>query len=308
MKFSTPIPLLEIAQLINAEIIGDAHLIASGINEIHKVESGDITFVDVEKYFKKSLESAATIIILNQRIDCPEGKALLLCDNPFQAYNKLVQHHRPFRAISATISESSNIHPSTIIEPNVIIASDVTIGKNCYIQANVTIQAHTIIGDNVVIQSGSVIGSDAFYFKRDPRLAYQQWHSGGRVIIENDVLIGAGCTIAKGVSGDTIIGEGSKLDCQVHIGHGVVVGKRCLFAAQVGIGGKTIIEDEVVLYGQVGVAQNIRIGKKSIVLAKSGVSKDLEGNKVYFGYPASEAREKYKELATLRRLTHYVKK
>lgn len=302
MQFPEGIPITDIATQIGATIIGNQNLIATGINEIHKVQQGDITFVDVEKYFNKSLHSAASIIILNKKVDCPAGKALLLHDHPFRAYDAIIRAHRPFIPLTSTIHPTASVHPSTILEPNVIIGAYVSIGQNCHIQANTTIHEHTIIGNNVMIQSGTVISGDAFYFKRYPD-TYQQWRSGGRVIIEDDVLIGAGCTIAKGVSGDTVIGAGSKLDCQIHIGHGAVVGKNCLFAAQVGIGGKTIIEDEVVLYGQVGVAQNLRIGAKAVVLAKSGVSKNLEGGKVYFGYPATEAREKYKELATLRQLT-----
>ncbi|HHS96168.1 MAG TPA: UDP-3-O-(3-hydroxymyristoyl)glucosamine N-acyltransferase, partial [Phaeodactylibacter sp.] len=150
-------------------------------------------------------------------------------------------------------------------------------------------------------------GTDAFYFKSNPD-GYTKWRSGGRVIIEDRVDIGAGCTINKGVSGDTIIGEGSKLDGQVHIGHGVVVGKNCLFAAQVGIGGKTTIGDGVILYGQVGVIQNIHIGDKAIVLAKAGVSKSLEGGKTYFGAPAEEARKYYRMLAALRMLPEILKR
>ncbi len=304
MKFKQPIPITEIATKINAKIIGDSSLLAYGINEIHKVEKGDITFVDVKKYFDKSLQSNATIIILNEQTTCPEGKALLLCDAPFKAYDQLIQAHRPFKALNQMIDPSAKVHSSTIIEPNVIIGNDVQIGKNCHIQANAVIAEHSIIGDNAIIQSGAIIGTEAFYFKRYPS-GYTKWRSGGRVVIENDVYIGAGCTINKGVSGDTVIGAGSKLDCQIHIGHGAVIGKNCLFAAQVGIGGKTIIEDEVVLYGQVGIAQNLHIGKKTVVLAKSGVSKSLEGGKVYFGTPATEAREKYKELAALRRLPNF---
>lgn len=302
MKFHTPIPVKEIAQKINAEIIGDDTLLATGINEIHKVQSGDITFVDVEKYFDKSLQSAATIIILNKKVECPEGKALLVCEQPFEAYDGIVKKHRPFKEMTSMISESALIHPSAILEPNVVVGHQVRIGKHAYIQANVTIQEHTVIGNNVVIQSGSVIGSDAFYFKKYAE-GYKHWRSGGRVIIEDKVLIGAGCTIAKGVSGDTIIGKGSKLDCQIQIGHGVVIGQNCLLAAQVGIGGKTILEDNVTVYGQVGIAQNLHIGEGVVILAKSGVSKNLEAGKTYFGYPAAEAREKYKELATLRRMS-----
>ena len=306
MKFLQPIPIKKIAEKIGAEIIGNPDLVATGINEIHKVESGDITFVDVAKYFSKSLNSAASIIILNERTECPSGKALLLCEQPFEAYNNLVLEHRPPQYVYQNIADSAIIHPAAIIEPNAVIGPHVRIGKYSHIQANVVIAEHTIIGDHVTIQAGSVIGTDAFYFKRYPD-HYKKWRSGGRVIIEDRVDIGACCTINKGVSGDTIIGEGTKIDCQVHIGHGVVVGKHCLFAAQVGIGGKTIIEDEVVLYGQVGVVQSIRIGKKAVVLAGAGVAKSLEGGKTYFGAPAVEARERYREIVAMKQLPELIK-
>jgi UDP-3-O-[3-hydroxymyristoyl] glucosamine N-acyltransferase len=304
MKFSTPIPVTDLAKRLGAELIGDTSLQATGINEIHQVQPGDITFVDVRKYFSKALNSAATIILVNEHAKCPEGKALLLCENPFEAYNQLVLSERPVQPMTAAISETAEIHPTAIIEPNVVIGHHVKIGAHTFVQSNVTISEHTHIGAHVEIQSGSVIGSDAFYFKKT-EAGYQPWRSGGRVIIEDRVRIGAGCTINKGVSGDTIIGEGTKLDCQVHIGHDVVIGKHCLFAAQVGIGGNTKVEDEVVLYGQVGIAQNLVIGQKAVILAKSGVSKNLEGEKVYFGYPAKEARMAYRELAALRHLPEF---
>ena len=308
MKFSEPIAIQKIAEKYQCEIIGDASLMATGINEIRKVETGDITFVDVEKYFKKSIQSAASIIILNRRTECPPGKALLLCEQPFEVYNQIVKTHRPFEPLSATISDTAVIHPSTILEPNVVVGHHVRIGKNCYIQANVTIAEYTVIGDHVTIQSGAIIGTDAFYYKRT-EAGYKKWRSGGRVVIEDHVEIGAACTINKGVSGDTIIGAGTKLDCQVHIGHGVVVGKNCLFAAQVGIGGKSIIEDNVVLYGKVGVVQDVRLGKNAVVLAGAGVSKSLPGDAVYYGPPpAAEARQRYKELAVLRQLPELIKK
>lgn len=311
MKFPHPIPVKQLAEQYGAEIIGNEALQATGINEIHQVETGDITFVDVKKYFDKSLKSAASIIILNEKVECPEGKALLLCDKPFEVYNAIVLAHRPLIPVKQPMSETAEIHPTAVIESNVIIGHHVKIGANSFIQANTTIAEHTIIGERVVIQANSIIGSDAFYFKRTEE-GYLPWRSGGRVIIEDDVQIGAGCTINKGVSSDTLIGKGSKLDCQVHIGHDVKVGQRCLFAAQVGIGGNTIIGDEVILYGQVGIAQNVTIGDKVIVLAKAGVSKSLDAGKAYFGLPANESRVAYKELAALRHLpeffTNYYKK
>lgn len=309
MKFSKPIILSEIAQAINAtQIIGSTTTItATGINEIHKVEAGDITFVDVEKYYQKAFRSAASIIIIDQVVTAPTGKTLLVCDHPFEAYNLLVKKHRPFRPLNSMIHPSAHIHPSAIIEPNVIIGPNVRIGKRSYIQSNVTIREYTNIGDQAIIQSGSVIGTDAFYFHKKEK-NYEKWRSGGRVIIEDKVDIGPGCTICKGVSGDTIIGAGTKLDAQVHVGHGVVIGQNCLLAAQVGIGGKTIIGDEVTLYGQVGIAPRLKIANKVVVLAKSGVSKNLKADTTYFGYPAREVSLQYKALAALRMLPDLLKK
>ncbi len=305
MKFPKPIPVTELARLMNAELIGDNNLHATGINEIHQVEPGDVTFVDVKKYVNKSLQSDASIIILNERVEAPKGKALLLCEAPFEAFNNLVLSYRPYQPLQQTIHPTAEIHPSAILEPNVVVGPQVVIGADCHIMANTTIAEYTIIGERVIVQSGSTIGTEAFYFKRT-EAGYQKWRSGGRVILEDDVDIGAGCTINKGVSGDTIIGAGTKFDAQVHIGHDVRIGKRCLFAGQVGIGGNTVVGDEVVLYGQVGIAQNLHIGDKAVVLAKSGVSKDLEGGKVYFGYPAGEARATYRELAALRHLPEFL--
>ncbi|MBK8562557.1 MAG: UDP-3-O-(3-hydroxymyristoyl)glucosamine N-acyltransferase [Saprospiraceae bacterium] len=307
MKFPHPIPILDIALKTGATIIGDDSLLATGINEIHKVQPGDITFVDNRKYFRKALESAASFVFLNETVDCPAGKVLLRCNNPFEAYDSIVREHRPFRPLSASISESASIHPSSVIEPGVVIGHHVVIGRNCYIQANAYIGDYTQIGHHVNIQAGVIIGTDAFYFQKNAD-GFKKWRSGGRVVIQDHVDIGAGSTINKGVSGDTVIGEGSKLDCQVHVGHGAVIGKRCLLAGQVGVGGKAILEDGVVLYGQVGVAARVRIGAGAVVSAKSGVSKDLEGGKAYFGIPAEEIRVRQRELAALRQLPALLKK
>lgn len=313
MKFDKPIPIQKIATRLKAEIIGDDSLNALGINEIHNVKVGDITFSDVKKYFEKALNSDATFIILNEMPDAiPEGKIVLIHPKPFDAYDSIVREQRPFNPLSNEVADSAAIHPSVIFEPNVVIGNHVRIGAGSYIQANAVIHDFTVIGKNVNIGAGALIGTDAFYFKRNTvdegnpdsvgKGMYKKWRSGGRVVIEDNVDIGAGCTINKGVSSDTIIGTGTKIDCQVHIGHDAQIGKHCLIAAQAGISGNTILEDEVVIYGQVGIAQNLRIGKKAIILAKSGVSKDLAGEKTYFGYPAQEVRDAYKELAILRQL------
>ena len=305
MDFPEPIPVVELAEKVKAKkLLGNKKLQATGINEIHKVREGDITFVDTEKYYKHSLASAATIILINKEVKCPKGKALLLCDDPFEVYNDLVLEYKPVIPLTRQIADTAVVPDSAVIEPGAIIGGNVRIGEYSYIQSNVTIADDTIIGDHVTIESGTVVGTSAFYFKKSEK-GYKKWRSGGRVIIGNHVDIGANCTINKGVSGDTIIGEGTKLDCLIHIGHDVVIGKHCMLAAQVGIGGNTKLEDWVILYGQVGVAQNVTIGAHAVVLAKSGVSKDLEGGKTYFGIPVDDIRSKYKEIAAQRHLPKF---
>jgi len=304
MRFEKPVQLQEIAQLIHAELIGNINAMATGINEIHMVEAGDLVFVDHPKYYETCINSAASFIIINKKTDFPAGKALLIVDEPFEAYLKIVAHFRPFAPSMKMISDTSSAGQGTIIMPNAYIGNHVTIGINCVIHPNVTILDHVVIGDNVIIQSGTVIGSDAFYYnkKTNRDVHYKKMTSCGRVVIENDVEIGAGCTIDRGVTGDTRIGAGTKMDNLVHIGHDTTIGKNCLFAAQVGIAGVTIIEDNVILWGQVGVSKTLTIGEGAVVYAQSGVKDSIAGKKVYFGSPVEDAREKMKEFVWIKRI------
>ena len=304
MKFEKPVPVQWIAEFTGAKLVGNKDQEATGINEIHKVTAGDISFVDFEKYYNACLTSAATVIIINKEVPCPDGKTLLVTDEPFNAYVKLVKHFRPFEPASKMISDSAVIGEGTHLQPGVFVGNHVRIGKDFLIHPNVTIYDHCVIGDNVIIHAGCVLGADAFYYKRrkNEEVQYNKMESCGRVIIEDDVEIGAGTTIDKGVSGDTIIGRGTKLDDHIHIGHGAVIGKNCLFAAQVGIGGKAIIEDEVILWGQVGVSKDLTIGKGAVVLAQSGVPASLEGGKTYFGSPVVDAKTKMRELGWIKRI------
>jgi UDP-3-O-[3-hydroxymyristoyl] glucosamine N-acyltransferase len=304
MRFDRPIPVTQIAQMIGAEIVGEAEGVATGINEIHKVEEGDLVFVDHPKYYQKCIQSAATFIIINQRTEFPPHKSLLLVDDPFEAYLKIVQHFRPFQPLNKNLSETAIVGEGTIIMPGVILGNHVTIGKQTVIYPNVVIMDHCTIGDNVIIQAGSIIGSDAFYYnkKTNRDVHYKKMTSCGRVLIGNDVEVGANCTIDRGVSGDTVIGAGTKLDNMVHIGHDTIVGKNCLFAAQVAIAGATTIEDDVILWGQVGVNKTLTLGKGAEVYAQSGVGFNLEPGKKYFGSPAEDAMSKKKELVWVKRI------
>ena len=301
MKFKKPQTLKEIATLINTDFIGDDNFEILGINEIHVVEKGDIVFVDHPKYYDKALNSAATTILINKKVDCPEGKALLISDDPFRDFNKITKHFNPFIASKENIAETAIIGEGTIIQPNVFIGNNVTIGKNCVIHPNVTIYDNSVLGDHVTIHANTVLGADAFYYKKRPE-GFDKLISGGRVVIENNVDLGASCTIDKGVTGDTTIKEGTKIDNQVHVGHDTVIGKKCLIASQTGIAGCVIIEDEVTIWGQVGTNSGITIGKGAIILGQTGVTKSVAGGKSYFGTPIEESREKLKQIAGLKRL------
>jgi UDP-3-O-[3-hydroxymyristoyl] glucosamine N-acyltransferase len=301
MKLSPSIRLQDLAVMLDAAYSGDPDFGISGLNEIHMVEAGDLTFVDHPKYYAKALNSKATTIIINKEVECPAGKALIFHQDPFAAYVSLVKKFRPFEPALAAIAPSAIIGEGTVIQPNAFVGNHVTIGKNCIIHANVSIYDHTVIGDNVIIQSNSVIGGDAYYFQRKPE-GYRKFESCGRVVISDNVEIGALCAIDKGVSGDTFIGKGTKFDNHVQVGHDTYIGNNCLIGSHCAIAGVTRIEDDVILWGKVVVNKDLVIGKGAVLLATSGVDKSLEGGKTYFGNPADEARKKWRELAALRQL------
>ncbi|HSV76408.1 MAG TPA: UDP-3-O-(3-hydroxymyristoyl)glucosamine N-acyltransferase [Bacteroidales bacterium] len=307
MQLNPPLTLQQTAELLNAEFHGSPDFLISGINEIHMVEKGDVTFVDHPKYYEKALKSAASTVIINKKVTCPNGKALIYSDDPFRDFVALIKKFRPFEPATGMISKTAKIGAGTVIQPGVFVGNHVTIGENCILHPNVTIYDHTVIGSNVIIHAGSVIGSDGLYFKRRPT-HFDKLECGGRVVIEDHVEIGSCCTIDRGSTGDTTIGWGSKLDNHIHIGHDTRIGKNCLFAAQVGIAGCVVIEDEVILWGQVGVQKDLTIKKGAVVLGQSGVSKTLEGGTTYFGSPAQVSREAMKQLAMIRKLPEVFEK
>lgn len=307
MKFKQPQTLEQIAALLNVEFVGESSFPITGINEIHVVEKGDIVFVDHPKYYGKALNSAATTILINKKVDCPEGKSLLISEDPFRDFNKITKHFNPFIASSKSISETAILGQNTVIQPNVFIGDNVVIGENCVIHPNVTIYSNTVIGNNVTIHANSVLGADAFYYKNRPE-GFDKLLSGGKVVLKDNVDLGASCTIDRGVTGDTTIGEGTKIDNQVHVGHDTIIGKKCLIASQTGIAGCVVIEDEVTIWGQVGTNSGITIGKGAVILGQTGVTKSVPGGKSYFGTPISESREKLKELAEIKQFLKEQKK
>ncbi len=299
MTFNQPQTLQSIAEIIGAKMIGDEDFPVFGTNEIHRVKAGEIVFVNHPKYYKKALNSAATIILIDKEVDCPPGKALLISDDPFRDFNKINTH---FKRIFNFTKELHDIEvgDGTHIHPSAVIGNEVRIGKNCFIFPNVVIGDGTIIGDNVTIQSGTVLGGDAFYYRKHNG-EFDRLISVGNVIIQNRVEIGNNCTIDRGVTDSTIIGEGSVLDNQIQIGHDTIIGKRCMIASLTGIAGCCILEDEVTVWGQVGMASGVRVASGTVLLGKTGVNKDLKKG-TYFGPLAEEFKDYLKKEIKLKNL------
>jgi UDP-3-O-[3-hydroxymyristoyl] glucosamine N-acyltransferase len=301
MKFKEEVTLSELASLTGADLVGDNKAIVGGLNEIHRVEAGELVFSDHPKYYKKALNSAATFVLINKKMEAPEGKSLLVHDQPFDAFNQIIRHYfsNPFNL--TRIGENCVISGSAQVHETASIGNNVTIHDEAVILANVSIYDDVEIGKRTVVHAGTVLGSHAFYYKKKDS-GYDNLVTCGRLIIHGNVEIGANCTIDKGVTADTIIGEGTKIDNLVQIGHDTVIGKNCLFASQVGIAGCVTVEDNVKMWGQVGIASGITIKKGAVMYAQSGTNKSLEGNQVYFGSPAKEARQKMKEIALIKRI------
>jgi UDP-3-O-[3-hydroxymyristoyl] glucosamine N-acyltransferase len=307
MKLPSPHTLRNIASIISCEFEGNPDHPVTGLNEIHMVTSGDIVFVDHPKYYDKALASKATTILINKKVECPPGKALLISDDPFRDYNKLVRHFYPSDYSLKQKSDTARVGENTVIMPGVYLGNNVTIGNNCVLHPNVVVYNDCHIGNNVIIHAGTVIGADAFYYKKRSD-HFDKMISCGSVVIEDNVEIGALCTIDKGVSGETRIGEGTKIDNHVQIGHDTRVGRMCLFASHVGVAGVVTIEDGVTLWGQSGVRSDVTLGKGSVLLAQAGLGEDIEAGKTYFGSPAGEARAKMKEVAALKMLPDLIKR
>jgi len=302
MKFNQQQSLQQIADLIGCELVGNKNVIITGINEIHKVESGDIVFVDHPKYYKKAINSNADVIIIDKHIDeFPEGKALLISKTPFDDFNTITKYFRKFKAWTSPKGDNYTQDSTAIIHPNVSIGHEVVIGANSIIHSGVVLCDYTIIGKNVIVGPNSVIGHSAFYYKKKPS-GYDRLLSCGRTILEDNVEVGALVTIDRGVTGDTIIGKGTKIDNQVQVGHDTVVGENCLFAANVGVAGCVTIKNNVTLWGQVGVTSDVIIHDNVTVHAQSGVGKDLKEGGTFFGSPCIDARTRMKEMAAVRKL------
>lgn len=306
MKFKQPISVESVVEIIGHPLqqIGRYDGQVTGINELHSVETGDITFVDCDKYYNRVLQSDASVILINtDAVACPEGKVLLVTADPLLDYLSVVRHYTHYTPQSTAIHPDAQIGEGTVIEPLVFIGENVKIGKNCVIHSNVSIYADTVIGDNVIIHSNSTIGADACYFQKRPD-RWIKMESCGTTYIGNDVEVGCGCCIDKGVSGVTYIGDGTKFDNLVQIGHDTHIGKRVLLGAQCGIAGCTYIDDDCKIWGKASVNKDLYVAKNTVLFGCSAIDKNVtEEGQTLFGIPADDAQKKWKEFVYIRKLS-----
>ena len=301
MQLTQPTSAAALATKVGGRLVGDGSIIVTGLNEIHHVEPGDACFVDHPRYYAPTLASAASVILIDNDTDCPPGKALIVVDAPFYVYNDLVKSTRPATRFGDRIDGSAQIGEGTRFGPGAAAGAGVVVGARCYVGPNAVLLDGVKIGNDVHIGAGAVIGEEAFYFKKTAE-GYHSWWSGGTVIVEDDVHIGANCNISRGISSPTTIGRGTKIDALVQIGHDCKIGRHCLLAAQVGVAGNTTLEDWCTLQGQVGITQNLRLAAGTTVMAQSGLMDSTEPGKSYFGSPAQEARTAYRQMFKLRKM------
>lgn len=322
--------LKEIAELVQARVLGDGDIEVSNIASIQSAKSGDLVFAEDEKSLAAALQSAATAVIAGEFASLGDSKALLISHQPRLAFARAAHVLRAEHALergthwtavvddTATVGASVRIEEWVIVKPGVAIGDDtrigagcflgegVKVGRNCVLYPNVTVYPGTSIGDRVIVHSGAVLGSDGFGYVRDPNTGhYEKFPQIGRLEIEDDVEIGANATIDRGALDVTRIGRGTKIDNLVHVGHNVQIGENVVIAAQTGLSGSAAVEDNVIIGGQVGIADHVRIEAGAILGAQSGIpSKKVIRGKgiVFWGTPARPIREYLKELAVLARL------
>ncbi|HMA61364.1 MAG TPA: UDP-3-O-(3-hydroxymyristoyl)glucosamine N-acyltransferase [bacterium] len=318
--------LSKIAEITGGNLDGDGSVIIHDVSEIQNAKKGEITFLGNPKYEHYIQETNAEAIIVGPDFS-GDYKNFIRVENVSLAFSKMLDHFRPSPPQpepqihpQATVSENAILGVNIYIGPNVVVEDEAVIENGAVVKANsyigykarvgasslinprVTLYNNCAVGENVIIHSGTVIGSDGYGFTRTEKGIEKIPQKGG-VIIEDDVEIGANCTIDRGTISNTRVGKGTKLDNLIQLGHNVEVGQYCFIVAQTGIAGSTKVDDGVTIAGQVGIAGHIKIGKKAKIAAKSGITKDVPPNTTMFWYPAREHREARKDIVNIRRIS-----
>jgi UDP-3-O-[3-hydroxymyristoyl] glucosamine N-acyltransferase len=319
-----------IAEAVGARLIGEGRVEVSAVASIASASPSDLVFVEDEKHLAAALGSRAGAVIAGEfAASVRSDRPLLISDHPKLGFARAARLLREELALDGsaqrgTVHATAVIHSSVVLGPGIYVGeraqigehtrmgagstvgAGVRIGHHCEIYANVTLYPGTTLGDRVMVHAGAVLGSDGFGYVRDPKTGrYEKFPQVGRLVIEDDVEIGANATIDRGALDETRIRRGTKIDNLVHIGHNCQIGEDVIIAAQTGLSGSIVIENGVVLGGQVGIGEHARLEAGVMLGGQGGVlpHKVLRGRGVAFwGTPAQPVREYLKQLATLARL------
>jgi UDP-3-O-[3-hydroxymyristoyl] glucosamine N-acyltransferase len=322
--------LKDLADRLNCRLVGDGEVEIRRVAGIERAEAGDVTFIAHERYLSQLAGSRASAVIVTEQVarERPRADAtsLLVTAQPYLAFAQavalLTDAPAPPKGIDRTsavapdatigpdvaigpfvsIGAAASVGARTIIYPNVAIGPGARIGEDCIVRSQVSIRDRVVVGNRVILQDGAVLGSDGFGFTRQADGTHLKIPQRADVVIEDDVEIGANSTVDRPAIGETRIGAGTKIDNLVQIGHGVTVGRRVLFAAQVGIAGSCVIDDDVVLAGQVGVANHVRLGKGVVATAQTGIPNSVDAGGYVSGFPAIDHRDWLKSSAVYRQL------
>lgn len=303
--------LQELADHVGGRVRGDGNMVITAVSTINEAKAGEITFLANDRYKSKAKTTKASAIIVSEMIETEA--MLLIVQDSYYAYMQIVvlmyghrKHRQTGLSMRASVSESARVGENCHIQdyvtiredaqigsncnfyPGVVIGRDVTIGDDCILYPNVVVYEGCTIGSRVIIQANATIGQDGYGFATHEGV-HHKIPQIGKVVLEDDVEIGAGCTIQRAALGDTVIGKGSKLGDVVVIGHGVKIGSHSLLVPQVCVAGSTTIGHHCVIGGQAGIIGHIKIGDMVTIGAQSGVANDLADGATVLGAPAVEA-------------------
>jgi len=326
--------LAQLAELTNARLVGDPTHKISNVADLESASADDASFLANPNYDKAMRASKAGVVFVSPTDFLVDGRNFLIIDNPSRAFQTVVEailgdalncssgfigiHPTSVVHESASIGANVSLGPHAVVDKQAIIGDNTVIGAGCYIgphakigndvflHANVTVRERCLIGNRVILQPGAVIGSCGFGYTTDSQGRHTKLNQVGIVIIEDDVEIGANTTIDRSRFKATKIGQGSKIDNLVQIGHGVIVGPHNIIVAQTGIAGSTKTGRYVVIAGQVAVAGHITIADKTVIAGKSGVSKSIATGGKYGGIPVMPINEYNRNSVYLRNIETYV--
>ena len=323
----------QIASFINGKIIGDETATISGVSPIESGEKGHLSFVAQERFADHIETSACSVLIVSEKLLTKDSypTTVIAVEDAYLSFQVLMNLYNEMKGRKSGIEEGAVFHETakvgenvyvgaftcvsekvkigddSQIYPQVFIGKNVKIGKNCVIYSGVRIYDYCVIGDNCIVHSNTVIGSDGFGFQ-PTKDGYQKIPRLGNVVLEDDVEIGANCTIDRGTIGSTVIGKGTKIDNLIQIAHNVKIGRNNVIAAQAGIAGSTVIGDWNQIGGQVGIVGHITIGNQVKIQAQSGVNSSAKDNEILYGSPAINASEYRRNYVHFRNFSQIVKR